>query len=163
MKRFNISLLILFCFVSSHFASAQESKFKALFLYKFAEYIEWPSNPGKIVVGVAGSTDVADHLSTFAASRGTIEVVPLQGPSGYNKCNIVYVPSALDGQIDQYKSNIANTSVLLVSENMTMVSKGADIGFYLEAGKLRFVINKKSIESKSMIPSSKLLALGKPI
>ena len=163
MNKMKYSFVLLFCLFVSQFASAQESKFKALFLYKFAEYIEWPSNPGKIVVGVAGNTDVYDHLSTFAASRGTIEVVKLQSSAGYNKCNIVYLSSASDGQFDEYKTKIANGSILLVTENMSLVSKGSDIGFFLEAGRLRFIINKESIESKSMVPSTKLLALGKSI
>ncbi len=155
--------MLLFCLLAGQLASAQESKFKALFLYKFAEYIEWPAHSGKIVIGVAGQTDVLDHLSSFAASRGTIEVISLQGPADYNKCNIVYLSGSQDGQVDTYVSNIGKTSILLVAENDGLISKGADIGFFLESGKLRFVISQSSIESKSMVPSTKLLALGKTI
>ncbi|WP_109832129.1 YfiR family protein [Reichenbachiella versicolor] len=157
--------LFIICFLSivSLSASAQESKFKALFIYKFAEYIEWPSSPSKIVVGVAGKSDVFNQLSTFAASKDNLEVKNISSASDSKSCNIIFLPNAQSGQLNSYVSTINGNSILLVTENSKLVPQGADIGFYLEQGKLRFLINKGSIESKKMVPSSKLLALGKAI
>ena len=163
MKRIKYSFLILFCLWLSYSANAQESKFKALFIYKFSEYIEWPSSPSKIVVGVAGETDVYNQLSKFAASKENLEVISIMSAEESSKCNIIFLPSSHDKELSSYVSNINKRSILVVSENKSLVNKGADIGFYLEDGKLRFLINKESIENKSMVPSSKLLALGTSI
>lgn len=154
-----LSLLVL----STVSSQAQESKFKALFIYKFAEYIEWPSGQSNVTVGIAGKSDVSKELSNFAASKGNMTVLDISGPSDVSKCDIVFLPSAEGGQISAYNSAIGGKSVLVVSENSDLTGKGSDIGFYLESGKLRFLISEKSIRDKKMIPSSKLLALGKTI
>ena len=147
----------------SQITNAQESKFKALFIYKFAEYIEWPASPAKIVVGVVGTSDVYDQLSSFAASKDNLEVRVISGSGEAKTCNIIFLPDSQNPKIGSYVSAIGGKSILLVSETSNLVPQGADIGFYLEDGKLRFLINKNSIESKKMVPSSKLLALGKTI
>lgn len=158
-----IAAFILFttCMVFS--AQAQESKFKALFIYKFAEYVEWPSAPAKLTVGVLGSTDVQKELSAFAASKGGMEVIKISSPADAAKCHMVFVPGSQDGSIGGVKSAIGSKSVLVVADNSDLVTQGADIGFFIDAGKLRFKINKQNIESKQMIPSSKLLQLGQSI
>ena len=142
---------------------AQESKFKALFIYKFAEYIEWPSGKKNVTVGMAGKSGVSKELSNFAASKGNMTVLDIGGPSDTGKCDIIFLPNSEGSKIADYNSAIGGKSILVVSENSELTGKGSDIGFYLESGKLRFLIDEKSIRNKKMTPSSKLLALGKPI
>lgn len=156
-------ILVMISVSSTLSVSAQESKFKALFIYKFSEYIEWSSNPSTLVVGIAGQTDVFDQLSVFAKAKDNLEVIKIQGASEASKCNIVFLPRSQDKVLANYASTIGKSSILVVSENEKLATKGADIGFFLEQGKLRFLINQQSIENKGMTPSSKLLALGKSI
>ncbi|UXX78290.1 YfiR family protein [Reichenbachiella carrageenanivorans] len=158
-----IGIVVALTFGLFYPSQAQESKFKALFIYKFAEYIEWPSGNKNVTVGVAGNSDVYQELSNFAATKGNMTVVNINAPADANKCNIVFLPKSQDKQISSYDSTIGGKSILVVSDNSDMVGKGSDIGFYLESGKLRFLISEKSIKNKKMIPSSKLLALGKSI
>ncbi|MGL1888798.1 MAG: YfiR family protein [Reichenbachiella sp.] len=162
MKKFIIATILLVTSLT-FFASAQESKFKALFIYKFAEYVEWPSNPSTLTVGIIGSTDVFKELSSFAANKGGMEVIKINSASEASKCNMIFIPSSESGTIDQFQSSTASKSILVVADDSSLVTKGADIGFFMDAGKLRFKINKNSIESKNMIPSSKLLQLGQSI
>lgn len=156
-------LVFIFICISYQQSNAQESKFKALFIYKFSEYIEWPSGKQNVTVGMAGKTGVSKELSTFAASKGNMTVLNIGGPSEAGKCDIIFLPKSQDSLVSAYNSAIQGKSVLVVSENSDLTGKGSDIGFYLESGKLRFLISEKSIRDKKMIPSSKLLALGKSI
>lgn len=162
-KKIVFGLILTLSILSSFYSHAQESKFKALFIYKFAEYIEWPSGKKNITVGMAGKSDVSQELSNFAASKGNMTVLNINGPSDVDKCDIVFLPTSMDNQIGAYNSAIGSKSILVVSENSDYTGKGSDIGFYLESGKLRFLISEKSIRDKKMTPSSKLLALGKSI
>ncbi|WP_420580789.1 YfiR family protein [Reichenbachiella sp.] len=156
--------LVLFLAIAlSNKSYAQESKFKALFIYKFAEYIEWPSGKRNVTVGIAGKSGVSKELSNFAASKGNMTVLDISGPSVAGKCDIIFLANSEDSKVDAYNSAIGSRSVLVVSENSSLTGKGSDIGFFLESGKLRFLIDEKSIRNKQMTPSSKLLALGKPI
>jgi hypothetical protein len=146
-----------------HSAAAQEAKFKALFLYKFTEYIEWPTGSDNLVVGVVGNSDVLEELKKFTAAKQNIEVINVSSASQAGSCNIVFLPKGENKQFDAMVSSIGKSSILLVSDNKDLVKKGADIGFFLESNKLRFLINKSNIESKKMLPSSKLLELGTTI
>ena len=156
-------LLLLFSFLLSHMGQAQESKFKALFIYKFAEYIEWPTGKQNVTVGMIGKSGVSQELSNFAATKGNMTVLNISGPAEVSKCDIIFLPQSEDGQLDTYNSAINGKSILVVSENSALTGKGSDLGFFLDSGKLRFLIDEKSIRKKNLIPSSKLLALGKPI
>lgn len=162
-KKIVLGLILMTSMAWSIQSQAQESKFKALFIYKFAEYIEWPSGKQHITVGIAAKTDVSTELSNFAASKGNMTVLNISGPAEANKCDIVFLPKSVDREASAYSSAIGNKSILVVSENSDLTGKSSDIGFYLESGKLRFLISEKSIRDKKMIPSSKLLALGKAI
>ncbi len=142
---------------------AQEGRFKALFLVKFSEYIEWPSGNSDLTIGVVGNTDVFDELKRFTAQKANLSVINIQSASDSPKCDIIYVPGVKLKLIGELVSNIGSKSTLLVSDDGNQVKKGADIGFFVDGNKLRFILSKENIESKKMVPSSKLLALGKTI
>lgn len=146
--------------LSSLATNAQESKFKALFIYKFAEYIEWPDGSKDITIGVAGKSDVFDELSTFAASKTNVNVIKISSPSEVSKCKILFLPDSQNASASGYKAAIGSKSILVVSDEKSLVGPGSDIGFFTEGGKLRFQLSESNIKQKKMIPSSKLLALA---
>ncbi|MBU2884185.1 YfiR family protein [Gilvimarinus agarilyticus] len=162
-KTFIITALLISTLVINYSAQAQESKFKALFIYKFSEYVQWSTTPSPMTVGIVGTSDVKDKLESFAASKGNMQVISINSASDAAKCQMLYVPESEEKNLSLYTSFINKKSILLISDNSSKVGRGADIGFFLEAGKLRFKIDKNNIESKNMVPSSKLLALGQSI
>ncbi len=156
-------IVSLFALLSTQFVNAQEAKFKALFLMKFCEYIEWPNGNSNLVIGVMGGNDVNGELQAFAAQKSNVQVVDVKTSEDAAKCNIVFVAGNMSKNVSSVAQTIGKNSTLLVADDDKKVKEGADIGFYLEDNKLRFVIKKANIESKNMLPSSKLLALGKAI
>lgn len=164
MKKTQLIVGLVLLLVSMSFNShAQEDKFKALFIYKFAEYIEWADGGANTTIGVVGNTAVFDELSNFAASKENINVIKISGTGDVGKCRIIFLPQNQSGQADSYASTIGDKGILLVSDKKELTGKGSDIGFYTEGGKLRFLISEKDIRRKKMTPSGKLLALGKSI
>lgn len=91
MKRKTLILAVLTVLLSYNI-KAQESKFKALFIYKFAEYIEWPGGASNITIGVVGSDDVYDQLSGFASSKSIVDVIKINMPSDASKCQMIFLP-----------------------------------------------------------------------
>lgn len=162
MKGF-ISVVIIALLFTLNAANAQGSKFKALFIYKFAEYIEWPSQGNEATVGVVGNSDVYEQLKTLAGQKQNLSVIQVENPSDATKCSILYLPLSQKDKTQAYSTAIGNSSVLIVSDEGELTGKGVDIGFYLEGGRLRFFISEEDIKAKKMLPSSKLLALGKAI
>ena len=55
--------------ITSLSSSAQESKFKALFIYKFSQYVEWPDGSKEVTIGVVGKTDVHKERFIFLRAR----------------------------------------------------------------------------------------------
>ena len=163
MKRKLFFLSALLVLLSSSTALAQEAKFKALFTFKFAEYVEWSDGNSQTTIGVVGNSPVFDELSTFAAAKPNIDVIKISGAADASKCRIVFLPEGESGKASAIASSIGGQSILLVAEKKDLAGNGADIGFYTEGGKLRFVISEKDIRRKKMTPSGKLLALGKSI
>ncbi|CAE7410429.1 unnamed protein product [Symbiodinium microadriaticum] len=143
--------------------TVEEAKFKALFLMKFCEYIEWPGGNGNLVIGVMDSDDVGNELLTFASQKDNIQVKRISSANEAAQCNIVFVSGSAKKNLGSIAQRIGSNSTLLVADDEKKMDEGADIGFFLEDNKLRFVISKSNIESKKMLPSSKLLALGKAI
>ena len=144
-------------------SSAQEAKFKALFIGKFAEYISWPDGSKNVTIGVVGSTPVYDELVKYAGSKSTLNVIQLKSTGEVSKCKIVFIPETSNASIGGYKDAIGNSSILLVADEESVVGIGSDISFYLEGNKLRFVVSEANIKKKNMSADSKLLALGKTI
>lgn len=157
LKFLTFTLIVIGFSSRSH---AQEAKFKALFIYKFYEYIEWPGGKDKVVVGVVGKSEVYTNLQKFAAAKSDISVISINSPSETSKCDILFIPRSSKGLISTYATAIGTKSILLVTNMRSLVGDMADIGFYSENGKLRFAISEGKIKGKKMLPSSKLLSLG---
>lgn len=139
---------------------AQEAKFKALFLVKFSDYVEWPAGNSVTVLGVVGDSEVQEAAQAYAAKKPGLQVKKISSPAEAATCSIVFLSKNGLGALSGYVSAIDKGSTLLVIDGKDKVKQGADIGFYLEDNKLRYVINIANIESKNMIPSSRLIQLG---
>ncbi|MEM9340862.1 MAG: YfiR family protein, partial [Bacteroidota bacterium] len=79
------------------------------------------------------------------------------------KCNVVFVSGSANDQIGQLSSVIGDRPILIIGDEQKLVKGGADIGLYLEKGKLQFIYSESSIASKGLIISSQLMNLGKSL
>jgi len=150
-------------FLCTDMGLAQESRYKALFIYKFAELIQWPDGNKNITIGIAGKSDVLDELKKVTAAKANLTVITLSSASEASKCQIVFIPNALIKSAPENAKVIGDKSILLVTDDADLLATHSDIGFFIENDQLRFTINEKSIQAKKMFVSSKLLTLGKPI
>ena len=153
-----ISLFLLF---GMHSAVSQQSKFHALFLSKFSENVSWPNPVDENVIGVLGKSEVLSHLSDFSKLRSNMKVISISGSSDLNQCNILYVTSSQIEKLSEFAQVIRDNHILVVSETDQNVGSGSDIGFFLEQGKLRFLVSKSSLDSKDLVMGSNLLGRGK--
>ena len=160
MKVFLLTLSLL---LNTLLVEGQESKFKALFIYKFIDYIEWPSGSSEVVIGVVGSTDVLDELKNFTASKSGITVKEVKSGGDLGSAKVLYIPNLSGSSAREIVSIVGEKPILIITDQRETVGNTSDIGFFLSDGKLRFVISKSKIEKKNMLPSSKLLSLGETI
>jgi hypothetical protein len=152
------ALLFMLLFTIWYPKSYQEEKFKAMFITKFIEYIEWPAS-SQNTVGVYASSTVQSELQALAPSKG-FQVVQVKKAEDLVSIKVLFVPNVNESKAKELLEAVGDSPILVVSDQKDAAGKTADIGFYVSDGKLRFVISKSRIEKKKMLPSSKLLALG---
>jgi hypothetical protein len=165
MKRIFL-LLFYLGFISTIVVQAQNEKFKALFMYNFTKYIEWPASQrtGTFIIGVLGNSSMTAELNTIAGKQkvGTQNIVvkTFNSVNDIEDCNILYLPTSKSSLIGEVINKIAGKPMLIISDKNGLAAQGACINYVMDGDKLKYEINKGSIEKRGLSVSSALLALG---
>lgn len=163
MKKNALAIVVLLCFCSV--TKAQDEKFKALFMYNFTRYIEWPQvkQSGDFVIGVVGKSAMTDELNAIAQRKTvgsqTIKVVEVSSSDELSKFHIVYIPESKSDQAASIASKIKGKGVVLITDKPGMASK-AGINYVKKDGKPSFEICKRLLTEEGVNASPQLLALG---
>ena len=166
MRRISNCKTLLLCtlLLVSSITNAQESKFQAIFLYKFIENVSWPDARKTIVVGVVGETAVQAEFEKMLKSRGNTNLTVRKITSAdASSCDVVYIPESQSPGFSALLEKLTGKSILIVTEAADLAKKGAGISFLKDGSKLSFAINKLSLDARSLKVSVTLLTLGKEI
>ena len=162
----NISIILVMFFMITLPASGQQSMFKALFMFNFAKYIEWPSssNQSNFIIGVYGNDDIVPELKKLAAARKinnkSIVVKTVKSPTEVANAHIFYVPDSKSANIADVTSFFSGKPTLIVTDKDGLCKKGAGINYVMQSGKMKFEVNKANITSHKMNVDPKLISLG---
>lgn len=167
--RFFLSLMLLFCAIQSSFGQSQinsQAKSKALFLYNFAKYIQWPEDMDLEVftIGVIGPKEVLFELQNICKGK-SINGVPLavreiDDPENISDCRIIYVSKGQNLFLKDIMGLIGKEKILLVTEGKDMTKAGADISLVKQQDKMAFEINKDAITKKGLMVPNELMILA---
>jgi len=159
----SLTVLGLICLFTT-VALAQESKFQAIFLYKFIENVSWPDSKKELMIGFLGDSEVQQELEKMLAARGNSNfTVKKITPLDADYCDVIFVPANQNSGFVSLLEKTGRKSILIVTESSDLAKKGAGISFVKDGTKLSFAINKSSIEARSLKVSFTLLTLGKEI
>ncbi len=159
-------LTVLVMLVLTLSLTGQQSMFKALFMFNFAKYIEWPnlSNQNEFVIGVYGNDDIVTELKKLASSKKinnkSIVVKSVKSPSEVSNAQLFFIPESKSGNISEVVSFFNNKPTLIVSEKKGACADGTAINYTLLEGKLKYEICRKNIESHQLKVDQKLISLG---
>jgi len=160
-------LLICFLLLIPLVVNAQDEKLKAIFVYNFTRYFDWPQKPGNFLILVMGKSSIYSELTEIAQKKKvgttTIEVRSINTLSEMGDCHIIYVTSSKTDQISSLLSASANKNLLIISEKEGACSNGAGINFVNVNGKLSFEISRSALSKSGLIVSSAFYGLGKVI
>ncbi|MBY0426761.1 MAG: YfiR family protein [Cytophagales bacterium] len=171
-KRIKISLTLFFCAILYINSNAQMSqadpnaKIKAIFIYNFTKYIEWPSSAkqGDFVIGVFGKTNITAELEKMAllkkAGNQTIVIKQLSSVNEITNCQMLFIAADKSSQIGNVMNKIKNNSILIVSEDPGMAKKGSAINFVPTGNKLTFELNRTAAQKHELNVSSSLNQLA---
>lgn len=170
-------LLIVFSlvFLLSGFEYVEQKKVeeytaKAAFIYNFTKFIEWPENQsaGEFQIAVLKDCPIIAPLEQIAASKRVnerkISVSVLKSEELPGNCHILFIPSSIGSdRLTEVLKYYSGKQTLIITEKKGMLSKGSSINFLIEDQKIRFEINRKSIEKAQLNVSSQLLKLAKSV
>lgn len=144
----------------------QNEKFKALFLYNFTKYIEWPSEykKGDFIIAVLGSTPMITELELIAERRKvetqTIVVQQYNSVSDIRNCHVIYIPSGKSSSLQDVLNKLSKMPTLVITDSPGLARKGSSINYVMKGTKQDFEINKTQIEGAHLKINKTLLSLG---
>lgn len=143
------------------------AKIKAIYIYNFTKYIEWPSDykQGNFVVGILGNnTLLINELKKMAESKtvGTqkFDIRALASPGDAAECHIVYIMSENSGQLPDVLTKVKTKSALIVTDKSGLVAKGAAISFVIVDNKQKIELNKSNIEKYKLKVAEQLVNMA---
>jgi hypothetical protein len=147
--------------------NATYTKMKAIFIYNFTKYIDWPEKykEGNFVIGILGTSsfynDLTAQLSTKSVGNQKFEIknfANVESISGI--CHILFIPAENSSMLPAVLKKTKGKNTLIVTEKPGLAKQGAAINIIPIDNKLKFELNKETIEKYNLKVSSTLLALA---
>ncbi|HKR05754.1 MAG TPA: YfiR family protein [Bacteroidia bacterium] len=150
--------------------TAPEYQVKAVFLYNFTQFIEWPPSSFKepddpFIIGIIGDDPFGSYLDeTVAGERfGThpIKIQRYNDVKNISNCQILYISSDDVETTKKILSAVSGKGVLTVSDVPNFYKWGGTVRFFTENNKIRLQINVDLSKAEELDISSKLLNVAK--
>jgi hypothetical protein len=170
-RRLLAVLLLLIGLLSHAAAEDLERQLKAAFLYRFAQFVEWPHEAGgepsrQLVLCMLG-TDVFEGALNSIAGKTVRErelvVKFVASPRQLGQCHMVFLaepgPEVLKTTVNQGRQ----AHVLTVSDQPGFAASGGMIELLRQNNRLQFEINLGAAREAGLVVSSNLLRLARRI
>ncbi|MGH7544657.1 MAG: YfiR family protein, partial [Gemmatimonadota bacterium] len=148
---------------------APESQVKAVFLFNFAQFVEWPpeafAGPDTpLVIGVLGADPFEGFLDRTVLGeelRGRpFQVRRYRSADEITTCHILFI-GARDGErVEQILRRLATRPILTVGDEDRFTERGGMIRFVTDQNRIRLRINVEAAQAAGLTISSKLLRLA---
>ena len=157
--------ILLFC-PSARAQTSGQYQVKAVFLFHFAQFIEWPSEAfaetnSPLVIGVLGTdpfNGILDETVRDEEVRGHRLVVErYRTVEQIKNCHILYIGQSEARRLEQDLAQLKNKPVLTVSDIEAAPERGVMIRFEAKRTRIGFAINREAAKSANLTISSKLL------
>lgn len=140
---------------------------KAIYIYNFTKYIEWPENykEGNFVVGVLGTnTSLINALNKMAESKtvGTqkFEIKSVSSIADVAKCHIIYILADNSAQLGDVILKVKGKSALIVTDKEGLAAKGSAINFIIDGNKQKIELNRSNLEKYKLKVASTLVEMS---
>ncbi len=151
-------------------ARASEQSVKAAYLYRFADYVEWPGAQAAaglpITIGVLGADPLAAELASMTVGRSVagrpIEVRQLEPEQSLDDLQVLFIGSGADDR--EAVLEIARTlPVLTVTEVDGALTEGSIVNFVTSQQRVRFEISLPAAEASGLRLDSGLLSVAQRV
>jgi hypothetical protein len=155
--------------LSAQTSPAHEYQLKAVFLFNFSQFTEWPartfSSPNApLVIGVLGDDPFGSTLN-MVIKEEKVNDHPLiirhfKSIKEITDCHILFINYRQEEQLQQAFKALNGKSILTVGDAPGFIKYGGMVRFINENDKIRFQINPDKARQSDLQLSSKLLRLA---
>ena len=145
---------------------APEYQIKAVFLFNFAQFVEWPAGAfpqaaTPLVIGILGEDPFNGYLDETVRGE-TVNSHPLvvqrfRAVEEVKACHILFISRGETQRLTQILASLKGRYILVVSD---AGQQGEMIKFFTEKNKIRLRINAEATRAAGLTISSKLLRLA---
>jgi hypothetical protein len=147
-------------------AATQEYDLKAVFLFHFAEFVDWPSSTfgtagAPITIAILGDDPFGRTLDQIVANETVkgrkLLVRRYERPDQVDSCQIVFISRSERGRMNRIMTRLARPGLLTVGDVSDFAKRQGIIGFITSGDRLRLRINVGAARAAGLTISSKLL------
>lgn len=148
--------------------TAQEYQVKAVFIYHFTRYLQWPQlDPsGSFEIAVLGDSAIVPPLQDIAARRTVSErlivIRRIADLGSLGQPQILFLAAPASSHLPQVLAATRGKAILTIAEEEGLAVQGVAVSFVLREGAVKFEINEDALRETGIQPSSQLLKLAIP-
>jgi hypothetical protein len=169
VRRSLIAAALALCFMlaSTHAAApAREYRVKAVFLFNFSRFVEWPESAFRapaapFVVGVFGYDPFGDELDAVMRGESVdghpLEVRRVASLAEAEQCQILFIHRSEEDRLDEVVDALSRQSTLTVSDVAGSAQRGVMVRLVNVEGHIRLRIDLDSARAAQLTISSGLL------
>ena len=149
--------------------AASEAQVKAVFLYNFTKYVDWPPEAfaqtnSPILIGVLGDSSLNEALKKVIAGKTVngrkIMIQETANEEDWPKCHILFISSSEKTRLPAIIAKIKTLPALTVGESGGFLEQGGIINFTKKDDRIRLEINLEAARLAKVQISSKLLSVA---
>lgn len=148
---------------------SREYQIKALFLFNFAQFVQWPPDAftgadEPFRIGILGDDPFDDFLDQTVQGEKVgghpLVVRRYASVADVKNCQILFVSRSESGQMEAVLAGLKDKNILTVGDAEGFLKSGGIIRFVTEENKIHFRINVEAAKRLNLVISSKVLRLA---
>ncbi|NNJ99490.1 MAG: YfiR family protein [Desulfatitalea sp.] len=166
-----VLLSLVLCTNGGKAAPVSEYRIKAAFVYNFAKFVEWPTDPlpspsppAPFVIGILGKDPFGTEIEVLEGKRlrnRNLMIIRSDTIEELMNADVLFISASIKGRLTQVLERLNHRPVLTVSDTPGFAQGGVMINLYTQANKIRFEINPRVAERAGLKISSHLLRLAR--
>jgi hypothetical protein len=154
---------------SAQTAISREYEIKAVFLFNFAQFVDWPAEASAgpqtpLIIGVLGEDPFDGYLDDTVRgeklNNRPFVVQRYRRVEDIDGCQVLFIGRTNPNQLGHIMAALKGRSILTVGDTEGFAEDGGIIRFVTENNRIRFRINVDAAQAAHLIISSKLLRLA---
>jgi hypothetical protein len=146
-----------------------EYQVKAVFLFNFAQFVDWPAKAfsdaqAPLIIGVLGDDPFGAYLDETVRGEKVNDrpllVQRYRRVGEIKNCHVLFISQSEMDRLEQILASLKGRNILTVGDTDDFATRGGMIRLFNERNKIRMRINLEAAKAANLTISSKLLRVA---